>query len=230
MFTGILCALGACGGEDSDGGASVEPVTMESFWSKLEEVGCKKAFRCCSGGSPDDVNTGGNWKKGASSPRVCKPQGLFDDEQDARLAMVKRNTLVFHGDDAARCLQDWENLDCESFFNHRIDHEPASCKEAFEDKIPAQSACELSYECAGGLGCIGSSKTGYRCQVIPERGDPCTGYCPYGTYCSALGICADSKEEGASCTYGNSFECKGFCSYDTKTCGPPFVFTPACTG
>jgi len=82
------------------------------------------------------------------------------------------------------------------------------------------------------MGCIGSSSKGYKCQTIPELGEACTGYCPYPLYCSETSyVCSEPKPQGASCDpYGALFECQGLCDFDTKICGAPFEFTPACVG
>jgi hypothetical protein len=219
-----------------DGGADASGLSLASYYQAYAVIGCQKSFDCCTSSS-DDVSIAQNWRGTVTSRAGCVnvtiPSALATDESGLQND-ISNGTIVYHPEYAQACLDATSQLSCDHFFDNPDLYTPAPCISLFQGKLALGAVCDLSEQCGVGDGCIGPLTGTHTCQTIPQRGQPCTGYCPTGLYCDTANsspTCVPQLPQGAPCTFP-SLECQSICDSTTNTCEAPFPKVcegPVCT-
>lgn len=134
-------AAGACGG----GGVSSP---ADAFHQQVAAA-CQKAFDCMS--SYDPAANGGATFEQTYGPdeATCESNfnGLLTQTINQYTASVDAGRITFNGDDAATCIDAFNALSCDAFWNQTSSPDP-SCDTTFVGTVDDGASCTISDDCS----------------------------------------------------------------------------------
>jgi hypothetical protein len=150
----VAFVLGACGGDDGDGGSADK--ASDAFAESIRTT-CEKAFECMS--SYDAAMHGGSTfdDRYGTSVDACITQynalaeAFLGANFAAKLdASVAAGRVMYDAGDAGVCLAAARALTCDQFFeqNGQMEVTPPECDTTFVGTVTTGGTCTIDFDCA----------------------------------------------------------------------------------
>ncbi len=207
LYIGIICGLAACGGS----GISID-TNADNVCSEIAEVACHNLYQCCAEGEIENF-------LGVQDPRTevqCRDdvRRICDRQLAQRDASITAGRSAFDSDIMNGCLDALIAPDglCADI-SDALPWTEACMNDAWVGQVADGGECFQPFECASSDSFCAATQ---RCTALPKLGEPCTGQCANGLFCS--GVCEQQLGAGAMCT--SSIQCQDELFCDTAATVP----------
>ena len=191
----VLVALGQ--GCSSGGGRGGGAIPIGQYGNELAKTYCKRAFTCCDAG---ELAGEGSW--GASEAEcVANLSAELAGDIAGLQADVDAGRVVYHGDEARRCLDNVTSLACADYGVDVYLPRVPGCLQVIEGTLPVGEACSGDDQCMSHSCGPTTTGTGMACVAVGAVNDACstTIECEPGLFCSS-GTCQVPFLNDAPCT------------------------------
>ncbi|MEZ4385226.1 MAG: hypothetical protein R3A79_28115 [Nannocystaceae bacterium] len=219
LLFGATLLLSASAGCERSGFVPDPEIAYADYAASIETAVCEWRTRCNLDASVDS----------------CRELQFVDRDDPYISAAIAAETVLYHGDAAYRCVDEYAARSCE--------RDPAedpipSCAEIFEGQVAPEDPCLVDEECVenGVCGvnpndCVDDAQCcAGACRLLPgavPEGESCANQfarCEAGTYCAVdpmtfqPTVCTANRPIGALCEFNDGCVDEGFCNFSTGYC------------